>query len=43
MNVFNAEQLRALALLLLKVNDRGAAMALAFFGFESLLNGYLVF
>jgi Domain of unknown function (DUF4386) len=25
------------------VNDRGAAMALAFFGFESLLNGYLVF
>jgi hypothetical protein len=43
LNVFNPQQLRALALLLLKVNDRGAAMALAFFGFESLLNGYLVF
>src|SRR5499425_1134839 len=43
LNVFNAGQLQALALLLLKVNDRGAAMALAFFGFESLLNGYLVF
>jgi len=43
LNVFNPQQLQALALLLLKVNDRGAAMALAFFGFESLLNGYLVF
>ena len=43
LNVFSPEQLQALALLFLKVNDRGAAMALAFFGFESLLNGYLVF
>ena len=25
------------------MNDRGAAIALAFFGFESLLNGYLIF
>jgi len=43
LNVFNAEQLQGLALLFLKVNDRGAAMALAFFGFEALFNGYLVF
>jgi Domain of unknown function (DUF4386) len=43
LDVFNPQQLQALALLLLKVNDRGAAMALAFFGFESLLNGYLIF
>ena len=43
LEVFNPQQLQALALLLLKVNDRGAAMALAFFGFESLLNGYLIF
>ena len=42
LNVFSLHQLQALALLLLKVNDRGAAMALAFFGFEALLNGYLV-
>jgi hypothetical protein len=43
LKVFNAQQLQALALLFLKVNDRGAAMALAFFGFEALFNGYLVF
>lgn len=43
LNVFNPQQLQALALLFLKVNDRGAAMALAFFGFEALLNGYLIF
>ena len=43
LEVFNPQQLQALALLFLKVNDRGAAMALAFFGFEALFNGYLVF
>jgi hypothetical protein len=44
MNVFSPQQLQALALLFLKVNGpRGAAMALAFFGFEALLNGYLIF
>ena len=43
LSVFNTQQLQALALLFLKVNDRGAAMALAFFGFEALLNGYLIF
>jgi hypothetical protein len=43
LSVFNSEQLQALALLLLDVNDRGAAMALAFFGFSTFLNGILIF
>src|SRR5229473_4190695 len=42
LSVFSAEQLQALALLSLKVNDRGAAMALVFFGFYALLTGYLI-
>jgi Domain of unknown function (DUF4386) len=42
LSVFRAEQLQALALLFLKVNDRGAAMALVFFGFYTLLTGYLI-
>jgi hypothetical protein len=41
-SVFSAEQLQALALLFLKVNDRGAATALVFFGFYALLTGYLI-
>jgi hypothetical protein len=43
LNVFSAEQLRALALLLLEINDRGAAIALVFFGFYAVLKGYLIF
>jgi hypothetical protein len=43
LSVFNTEQLQALALLLLNVNDQAAGMALAFFGFSTFLNGYLVF
>ena len=43
LSAFNPEQLQALALLFLKVNDRGAGMALAFFGFETLLQGYLIY
>jgi hypothetical protein len=43
LNVFDLEQLRALALLSLTVNDRAAGVALAFFGFYSLLTGYLTF
>jgi hypothetical protein len=43
LSVFNQEQLQALALLFLKVNDHGAAIALAFFGFYALLTGYLIF
>jgi Domain of unknown function (DUF4386) len=42
LTVFSAEQLQALALLSLKVNDRGAQMALVFFGFYALLTGYLI-
>ena len=42
LSAFSVEQLQALALLLLKVNDRGAAMALVFFGFYALLTGYLI-
>lgn len=40
---FSVEQLQSLALILLKVNDQGAAMALVFFGFSTLLSGYLIF
>src|SRR5712672_3124976 len=42
LSVFSAEQLQALALLFLKVNDRGAGGALVFFGFYALLTGYLI-
>ena len=42
LSVFSAEQLQALALLFLKVNDQGAGIALVFFGFYALLTGYLV-
>src|SRR5258707_4339150 len=41
LTVFSAEQLQALALLFLKVNDRGAGIALVFFGFYAILTGYL--
>lgn len=43
LSVFNTEQLQALALLLLDVNDQAAGMALAFFGISTFLNGYLIF
>src|SRR2546429_2310987 len=42
LSVFSAEQLQALALLFLRVNDHGAAIALVFFGFYALLTGYLI-
>src|SRR5438552_7115533 len=42
LNVFSREQLQSLALLFLKVNDHGAAIALVFFGFYALLTGYLI-
>jgi hypothetical protein len=42
LSVFNAEQSQALALLLLKVNDQGAAIGLVFFGFYAILKGYLI-
>lgn len=43
LSAFNREQLQALALVLLSVNDHGADMAMAFFGFHSLLAAYLIF
>ena len=43
LKVFNPDQLQALALLFLKLNDRGAGIALAFFGFSAVLKGYLIF
>jgi hypothetical protein len=42
LSVFDARQLQALALLLLKINEQGAGMALVFFGFSTLLQGYLL-
>jgi len=42
LSVFSTEQLQGLVLLFLKVNDQGAAIALVFFGFSTLLKGYLV-
>ena len=42
LSAFNGEQLQALALVLLKVNDRAAAIGLIFFGFYALLKGYLI-
>ena len=42
LSVFSTEQLQALALLFLRVNDHGAAIALVFFGFYAPLTGYLI-
>jgi hypothetical protein len=42
LSAFNPQQLQALALLFLKVNDHGAGIALVFFGFYALLTGYLI-
>jgi Domain of unknown function (DUF4386) len=40
---FSADQLPAVSLMLLNVNDRGAGVALAFFGLETVLEGWLIF
>lgn len=42
LSVFNPEQLQALSLLSLNVNDQGAAIGLVFFGFYAILKGYLI-
>src|ERR1700688_3908652 len=42
LSVFSREQVQALALLFVRVNDHGAAMALVFFGFYAPLTGYLI-
>ncbi len=39
---FSAAQLQSVALIFLKVNDQGAGVAVAFFGFSTLLGGYLI-
>lgn len=43
LKTFNLEQLQALALLSLTVNNYGAAIGLAFFGCYTLLKGYLIY
>jgi hypothetical protein len=43
LKVFSAEQTQSLALLSLKINEQGAAIALLLFGFATILKGWLVF
>ncbi|HEY0529159.1 MAG TPA: DUF4386 domain-containing protein [Gemmatimonadaceae bacterium] len=43
LSVFNKEQLDAISMLLFRINDQGAALALAFFGFSTLVQGWLVY
>jgi hypothetical protein len=43
LSVFNTEQLQALALLLLNVNDQTAGISLVFFGVSTFFNGTLIF
>jgi hypothetical protein len=40
---FTSEQVQSIALVLLRVNNTGAGIAVAFFGISILLNGYLIF
>lgn len=42
LGALTAEQLQAVSLILLNVNDRGAGVALGFFGFETVLEGWLI-
>jgi hypothetical protein len=43
LSVFSKEQLDAIALLLLRINDNGAAISLAFFGMSSAVQGWLIY
>ncbi|MBI3152492.1 MAG: DUF4386 domain-containing protein [Chloroflexi bacterium] len=43
LSIFNAEQLQALALFLLNVNNLAAGIALPFFGISTFINGFLIF
>src|SRR6185369_7444759 len=40
---FTPQQLQSLSLILFKVNNQGTSLAMAFFGFSVLLNGFLIF
>jgi hypothetical protein len=43
LSAFNKEQLDSISLLLLRINDNGAAIALAFFGFATVVQGWLIY
>ena len=43
LSAFSKEQLDSIALLLLRINDNGAAIALAFFGFATVVQGWLIY
>ncbi len=43
LSAFNTDQLRGLAILLLRIDARAASMATAFFAVSGLLNGYLIY
>ena len=43
LSAFSKEQLDSISLLLLRINDNGAAISLAFFGFSTLLQGWLIY
>jgi Domain of unknown function (DUF4386) len=43
LSAFNKEQLDAIVLLLLRISDNGAAIALVFFGFSTVLRGWLIY
>jgi len=43
LSAFNKEQLDSIALLLIRINNSGAGIALAFFGFSTLLQGWLIY
>lgn len=42
LNTFSAEQLQSIALLFYNVNEMGAAIAVVFFGFSTLITGWLI-
>lgn len=42
-STFSSEQLQALSMILLRINDRGAAMALVFFGLALPVRGFLIY